>query len=62
MKKSLFILLAIFVALLATPSCKKEKGTEGPPAIESERCFSGQNNCGTESWRQSKTSRDGHSG
>lgn len=34
MKKSLFILLAIFVALLATPSCKKEKGTEGPPAIE----------------------------
>lgn len=34
MRKSLFILLAIFVALLATPSCKKEKGTEGPPAIE----------------------------
>lgn len=34
MKKSLFILLAIFVALLATPSCKKEKGAEGPPAIE----------------------------
>lgn len=34
MKKSLFILLAIFVALLATPSCKKEKSTEGPPAIE----------------------------
>lgn len=33
MKKSLFILLAIFVALLATPSCKKEKGAEGPPAI-----------------------------
>ena len=26
--------MAIFVALLATPSCKKEKGTEGPPAIE----------------------------
>ena len=34
MKKSLFILLAIFVALLATPSCKKEKGAEGPPAIK----------------------------
>lgn len=34
MKKSLFIILAVFVALLATPSCKKEKGTEGPPAIE----------------------------
>lgn len=34
MKKSLFILLAIFVALLATPSCKKEKGSEGPPAIK----------------------------
>lgn len=34
MKKSLFILLAILVALLATPSCKKEKGAEGPPAIE----------------------------
>jgi len=34
MKKSLFILLAIFVGLLATPSCKKEKGAEGPPAIK----------------------------
>ena len=34
MKKGLFILLAIFVALLATPSCKKEKGAEGPPAIK----------------------------
>lgn len=34
MKKSLFILLAIFVALLATPSCKKEKGAEGPPVIK----------------------------
>lgn len=34
MKKSLFILLAILVALLATPSYKKEKGAEGPPAIE----------------------------
>lgn len=34
MKKSLFIILAVFVALLATTSCKKEKGTEGPPAIE----------------------------
>lgn len=34
MKKSLFILLAIFVALLATPSCKKEKGAEGPSAIK----------------------------
>lgn len=29
MKKSLFILLAIFVALLATPSCKKEKAQKG---------------------------------
>ena len=38
MKKSLFILLAIFVALLATLSCKKEKdltsGIEVPPAVE----------------------------
>ncbi len=38
MKKSLFVILAIFGALIATLSCKKEKdltsGTEEPPIVE----------------------------
>lgn len=62
MKKSLFIILEVFVALIATPSCKKEKGTEGPPAIEVSGVSVDKTTVGLMVGETSETCRDGHSG